>query len=48
MKQDPLRVVPKAQFPHRWHGPRTLKRRGFAWPNLSNRVRELDAMYEIN
>jgi hypothetical protein len=24
MKQDPLRVVPKAHFPHRWRGPRIL------------------------
>jgi hypothetical protein len=45
MKQDPLRVLPKAQFPHRWHGPRTLKKRGFVCPNLSSRAGELDPMH---
>jgi hypothetical protein len=34
MKQDPLRVFPKAHFPRRWRGPRTLKERGFACVNL--------------
>ena len=48
MKQDPLRVLPKAQFPHSWRGPRTLKKRGFACPNLSSRAGELDAMHGSN
>jgi hypothetical protein len=34
VQQDPLCVFPKAHFPHRWRGARTLKKRGFAGANL--------------
>jgi hypothetical protein len=34
MKQDPLRVFPKAHFPHRWRGPRILNKRGLTRVNL--------------
>jgi hypothetical protein len=34
MEQDPLRVFPKAHFPRRWRGPRTIKKRDFACADL--------------
>jgi hypothetical protein len=34
MEQDPLGVFPKAHFPRRWRGPRTIKKRDFACADL--------------
>jgi hypothetical protein len=34
MEQDPLRVFPRAHFPRRWRGPRTIKKHDFVCANL--------------
>ena len=34
MKQEPLRVFPRAHFPRRWRDPRTIKKRDFACADL--------------
>jgi hypothetical protein len=34
MKQEPLRVFPRAHFPRRWRGPRTIKKPYFACADL--------------
>jgi hypothetical protein len=31
MKQEPLRVFPRAHFPRRWRDPRTIKKRHSAY-----------------
>jgi len=34
MKQEPLRVFPRAHFPRRWRDPRTIKKRHSACADL--------------